>query len=101
ARLADNLKATVSQRLLPGTEARNRVVACEIMVQTGTTQEWIRDPSKTSGIKGILEKGRTQYGMQSFDQHLVDLYRGGLITLDTAQNASSNPSELTRALKFE
>ncbi len=101
ARLADNLKATISQRLLPKSDGKGRVVALEIMVQTKTIQEYLRDPDKTGGIKDVIEKGREHYGMQSFDQHLTDLYRAGLITLDVAQAAASNPADFQRALNFE
>ncbi len=100
-RLADNLRATISQRLLPRADGKGRIVACEIMVQTGTVQDWIRDPAKTSNLMSVLENGRSQYGMQSFDQHLIDLYRAGTITLETARLASTNPGDLTRALEFE
>ena len=100
-RLADNLKATVSQRLLPRADGKGRAVALEIMVVTQTVQEYIRDPSRTDGIKDVIEKGRQQYGMQSFDQHLTDLYRANIITLQTAVQAATNPSDFERALHFE
>jgi len=48
-----------------------------------------------------MEKGRQQYGMQSFDQHLTELYRQGAVTLEVATQASSNPSDFERALHFE
>ena len=64
-------------------------------------QEYIRDPDKTGGIKDVLEKGRDTYGMQSFDQHLTQLYRAGTISLETAQSAASNPADFERALNFE
>ncbi|MFL5322286.1 MAG: type IV pilus twitching motility protein PilT [Myxococcaceae bacterium] len=100
-RLADNLKGVVSQRLLPKADGKGRVVALEIMVQTKTVQEYVRDSSKTAGLKDVLEKGADTYGMQSFDQHLSRLYKEGLITLETAQSAASNPADFQRALNFE
>ncbi len=100
-RLADSLKATISQRLLPRTDGKGRVVAAEIMVVTGTVQDYLRDPTKASGVRDLIEKGRAQYGMQSFDQHLVDLYKGGLISLETAMAAASNPADFQRNLSFE
>ena len=100
-RIADNLKATVSQRLLPRADGKGRAVALEIMIVTQTIQEDIRDPNRTEEIKDAIEKGRQQYGMQSFDQHLTDLYRTGIITLQTAINAATNPSDFQRALHFE
>lgn len=100
-RLADNLKAIVSQRLLPRKDGTGRVVACEILRVTGSVQEYLRDPEKTASIVDLIEKGRSQYGMQTFDQHLTDLYRAGDIALETAVAASSNPSDFQRAMHFE
>ena len=100
-RLADNLKATLSQRLIPRVDGKGRVVAMEIMIVTQTVQEYIRDINRTEGLKDVIEKGRQQYGMQSFDQHLTDLYKAGTITLQTAIHAATNPSDFERALNFE
>ncbi len=99
-RLADNLKGVVSQRLLPRIDGKGRVVAAEIMVSTKTVQEFIKDPVKTSELKDLIERSRDQYGMQSFDQHLTDLYRRGEITIDVARAAASNPSDFDRAMNF-
>jgi twitching motility protein PilT len=100
-RLADNLKATISQRLIPRSDAKGRVAAAEVMVVTKTVQEHIRDESRTGAIKDVIEKGRSQYQMQSFDQHLTQLYRDGKIALETAIEFASNPSDFQRALHFE
>jgi twitching motility protein PilT len=100
-RLADNLKGVVSQRLLPRLDGKGRVPALEIMVQTKTVQEYIRDASRTTGLRDVLEKGRDTYGMQTFDQHLIELFRAGVISMETAQSAASNPADFQRALNFE
>lgn len=100
-RLADNLKATISQRLLPRADGKGRVVAAEIMIVTKTVQEYIKDESRTGSLKDVIEKGRSQYGMQSFDQHLTDLYHAGVISLDVAKEYASNPSDFERSLNFE
>jgi twitching motility protein PilT len=99
-RLADNLKGVVSQRLLPRADGKGRVVAAEIMVSTKTVQEFIKDPMKSSELKDLIERSRDQYGMQSFDQHLTDLYRRGEIALDVARAAATNPSDFDRAMNF-
>jgi len=100
-RLADNLTATISQRLLPRADGKGRVVAMEIMIVTGTVREWLIQMEKPSTIKDIIEKSRTQYEMQTFDQSLTDLYRGGLVTLEAAKAAATNPADFIRALNFE
>ncbi len=100
-RLAENLKATVSQRLLPKKDGHGRVVAAEIMIVTLSVQECIKEPKKTDQIKDFIEKGRDMYGSQSFDQHLSDLYRSGVLTLSTAKSAATNPADFERALSIE
>ena len=100
-RLAENLKGTISQRLLPKAQGKGRVVAAEIMVATEAIQEYITDPERTHEITDYLAKNRDVYGTQSFDQHLSELYKAGAITLDVAKAAASNPSDFERALSFE
>jgi len=100
-RLAESLKAILAQRLLPRADGRGMALAMEVLVQTKTVQEYILEASRTSGLKDVIEKGRTTYGMQSFDQQLTELYRTGLITIETARAAASNPADFERALNFE
>lgn len=100
-RIAESLKAVLSQRLLPRADGRGMALAMEVLVQTKTVQEYIVDPARTGGLKDVIEKGRTTYGSQSFDQHLTELYRQGLITIETARAAASNPADFERALNFE
>lgn len=99
--MAQTLKATISQRLLPKMDGKGMALAMEIMVSTKTVEEYILDSSRTGQLKDVIEKGRTSYGMQSFDQHLSDLYRQGLIKLEVARGAASNPADFERALNFE
>jgi twitching motility protein PilT len=101
SRLAECLKATISQRLLPKADGVGMALAMEIMIQTKSIQEYIMDGSKTGGIKDVIEKGRSTYGSQSFDQHLTQLYKNKVITLEVARAAASNPADFERALNFE
>jgi twitching motility protein PilT len=100
-RVAEVLKAVVSQRLLPRADGKGRVLACEVLVTSIGIQECIREPDRTSGIKDLLERGRDLYGTQSFDQHLTALYEAKLITLEIAKEAATNAADLERALSFE
>ena len=100
-RLADNLRATISQRLLPRADGKGRVAALEIMVVTGTVREWLLEMTKAQTVVDIIEQSRDQYGMQTFDQCLRDLLRAGLITLDDAKAAATSPADFVRALHFE
>jgi twitching motility protein PilT len=99
-RLADNLKASISQRLLPHASGKGRVVAAEIMVSTLSVVDFIKDPDKTPALKDWLEKSHDILGTQSFDQHLVALLQQNVITKQTALEAASNPSDFERALAF-
>jgi twitching motility protein PilT len=100
-RLAETLLGVVSQRLLQKSDGSGRVAACEIMRRTTTIQECIADPDKIHMMKEYIEKGREHYGMQTFDQHLTDLYRAGAITLETAKAAATSASDFERNLQFE
>jgi twitching motility protein PilT len=101
ARLAENLKSIISQRLLPKATGKGRTVGCEIMVTTESIKEFITNSERTHEISDYLAKNRDVYGTQSFDQHLSELYKAGTITLDVAKSAASNPSDFERALSFE
>jgi len=100
-RLAENLRAIVSQRLAPRAQGRGRVPVCEILINTLAVQEYIKDPRRTSEIRDYLATNRDAYGTQSFDQHLTDLYRQGVITLDVAKALATTPSDFERALAFD
>ena len=97
-RLAESLKATISQRLLPRKDGKGRVVAVEIMIVTPIIEDCIKDKEKTHLIKDYIEKGRTQYGMQTFDQHLLDLFNQGIISFEVAKAAATSPSDFERAV---
>jgi twitching motility protein PilT len=99
--LAANLKAIISQRLLPRKDGQGMIPAVEVMRSTSTIENYIQEPEKTALIKDAIEAGRSQYGMQSFDQHLRDLYHAGILDLETAVSAATSPSDFQRALTVE
>jgi len=92
-RLADALQAVVSQRLLPQADGKGRAAALEILMCTGTAQDMIRDPERTSELHEYIRESREQYGMQTFDQHLMDLVTGGVVTYEAALASSSNAAD--------
>lgn len=98
-RLADALHAVVSQRLLPRADGKGRVAALEILIETSTIRDLIRDRNRVAEIRDHIEEGRDQYGMQSFDQHLMDLVDSGAVTFDTARAAASNPADFELKLR--
>jgi twitching motility protein PilT len=100
-RLSEALLAVISQRLLMRADKRGRIVACEIMRQTKTIQECIAEPERTCMLKEHIEKGREYYQMQTFDQHLTDLYRQDLISLEVAKTAATSAADFERNLQFQ
>jgi len=82
--LANTLQAVVSLRLVPTADGKGRVPAAEVMIATAMVKECITDAEKTPRIRDAIQEGVSQYGMQSFDQSLMDFYQRGVITLEEA-----------------
>jgi twitching motility protein PilT len=87
------LKAVISLRLMPRADSLGRVPAVEVLVQTEYVRDCIENKEKTKYVKDAIKAGTSQYGMQSFDQSLYQLYKSGLITLEEALRQASNPNE--------
>jgi len=92
-RLAEALQAVVSQRLLPRADGHGRVAAVEILICTGTVRDLVRDAERLAALRDYIRDARDQYGMQTFDQHLMDLVAGDVVTYETALAAASNPAD--------
>ncbi len=97
--LASVLKAIISQRLVPMANGKGRVPAVEILIATNTISSCIEDPEKTSLIPDVIAKGYSQYGMQTFDQSLLHLYRDDLITYEDALRRASSPDDFALKVK--
>ncbi len=91
--LASTLKAVVSQRLVRKSDGVGRVPAVEVLISTGYIRDCIINPDKTRLIRDALAAGTSQYGMQTFDQSIFDLYSKNLITLEEALIRATNPDE--------
>jgi twitching motility protein PilT len=87
------LKAVISLRLMPRADGLGRVPAAEILLRTSYVRECIENKEKTKLIKDAIAAGTSQYGMQTFDQSLYQLYKSGLITLEEALRRATNPNE--------
>ena len=92
-RLAETLHAVISQRLLPRADGKGRVAAVEVLIATGTVRDIMRDANRVAELRDYVRESREQYGMQTFDQHLMDLVESGTVTYETAIAASSNPAD--------
>jgi len=97
--LSTTLKAVVSQRLIPRSDGKGVVPAVEILINSGAVRDAILDPEKFPMITDLIEKGKQQYGMQSFDQAILELYNKGLITYKDALSYASNPTDLDLKIK--
>jgi twitching motility protein PilT len=96
--LAAALRGIVGQRLVPRDGEGGRIAVLEILVNTGRAAEAIADPERLGELGTIMTEG-SYYGMQTFDQHLIALYRDGVVTLEDALAVASNPHDLRVALR--
>jgi twitching motility protein PilT len=91
--LSQVLKSVISLRLVPRADGMGRVPAAEVLISTAYIRECIENKEKTKYIREQISLGTSQYGMQTFDQSLFQLYKSGLITLDEALKRATNPDE--------
>ncbi len=96
--LGTALRGIVSQRLLDRADGAGRVPAVEALVMTTRVFDRVVDPDSVLDFDELLAEGE-YYGMQTFDQSLLDLYRQGLIGLRDALSAATHPKELRLALQ--
>jgi twitching motility protein PilT len=91
------LKGIISMRLVPLKDGTGRVPASEVLMPTPTIVDLIRE-GKVHEIEYYIKDGG-MYGMQTFNQVLLDLYRQGKITKETAVNFAEKKDELIMGLK--
>ena len=91
--LASVLKAVVSMRLIRKADGLGRVPAVEVLVSTEFIRDCIINQDKTRMLREAIASGTSQYGMQTFDQSIYNLYMEKLITYDEALKQASNPDE--------
>ena len=96
--LSLNLKALVSQRLMPREQGRGRVAAVEIMLNTPLVSDMIFK-GEVSEIKELMKRSR-ELGMQTFDQALFDLYEGSHITYEDALRNADSVNDLRLQIKL-
>lgn len=89
--LAGNLKGVISQSLIPKKDGMGRVAAFEVMITTPAIANLIRD-NKSYRITSAIQTGH-KYGMNLLDEHLMMLYRRGIISFERAAGTAQNRSE--------
>ncbi|MDO5576853.1 MAG: PilT/PilU family type 4a pilus ATPase [Fibrobacter sp.] len=90
--LSNVLVAIISLRLLPR-QGGGRIPAAEILVNNANISELILKPQSSHELFEAIAEGYTQYGSQTFDQSLLQLYRDDYITLQTARQYANNPDD--------
>jgi len=93
--LSTALRAIISLRLVRRADKKGRVPAAEVLVNTEAVRDQIRDMSKSLNIPQLIKEGAVPYGMQSFDQSLMNWYQKGVISYDDALFAATNPAEFS------
>jgi twitching motility protein PilT len=91
--MGSTVRAIISQRLCRRKDGSGFVPAVEILVNNARVREMIEDPQKTSMLHDAIEEGQTAWGMQSFDQSLMELLDQGTITMDEALLHCSKPED--------
>ena len=91
--LANALQAVISLRLVPRADKPGRVPACEVLINTAAVRDQIRDMEKQLNIPDLIKEGTVQYGMQTFDQSLMQWYSQGVISYESAIFYASSPAE--------
>jgi len=91
--LAAVIKAVVSMRLVRTKDGEGRVPAVEILRATAFIRDCIENKEKTKLLPSAIASGKSQYGMQTFDQSLLELFRSDLITYEEALRQATNPDD--------
>ncbi|UCH92488.1 MAG: PilT/PilU family type 4a pilus ATPase [Candidatus Aminicenantes bacterium] len=99
-RISENLMAIISLRLLINIERNGLIPACEVMLANKTIEMCIKSPEKTAEIPKYMSKSK-DLGMQTFDQHLIDLVKAKKISMEEAMVAAEEAEQLERDLTLE
>ena len=97
--LASVVRGVISQRLIPQASGDGMVPAVEVLSSTARVREHIADKEKLRDLREVIAQGHTTYGMQTFDQSLMGLLNGGLITRAEALANASNPADFELKLR--
>ena len=91
------LSGVLSQQLIPKTGKSGRVLATEILMATSAVRSLVRE-GKVHQIYSVIQTSQRE-GMKTMNQALADLYNNGKISLEAAQEKTTNPDELYKLFK--
>jgi twitching motility protein PilT len=92
AMLAGTLKAVISQRLVRTIDESGRVACCEILRSTGRVKDMVMDPQETGRLTDAISEG-SYYGMQTFDQALLQHVQAGRVSMQEALKSATSPHD--------
>lgn len=95
-RLGRTLHLIMSQKLVSAADGSGRFPAVEVLTQTDRTFEYVMDPELTPQLEDVMSEG-AYYGMKTFDQGLLDMFRNGLITFEEALTHAAHPANFRMA----
>jgi len=99
-RLSENLLAVISQQLLPNLDKTGMIPACEVMLVNKTIEMCLKNSEKTDEIMKHMANNR-DVGMQTFDQHLIELVKARKVSMDDAMIAAEQAEQLERDMTLE
>ena len=91
--LASVLRAVISQRLARRPDGQGFAPAVEVLISNARIREMIETPERTSEIPQAIEGGYAAYGMQTFDQSLMELVTDGVISYEEALRQATSPDD--------
>jgi twitching motility protein PilT len=91
--LAGTLRGVIAQRLVPSIDGTSRVPVVEALVSTGRVRDLILEPSRSEDLNRVIHEGE-YYGMQTFDQSLIQRIGQGRISMDEALKVATSPGDL-------
>lgn len=97
--LSELLRGVVAQRLLPRADARGRVVAAEVLLMTPLVRDVLSDAGRLGELRQAISDGRSQYGTQTFDQHLADRVIAGQVSFEVAVTLANNSLDFELQLR--
>jgi twitching motility protein PilT len=95
-RLGRNIKAVVSQRLVASADGSGRIPAVEVLTDTDRTFDYIMNAELTPKLEEVMAEG-AYYGMKTFDQTLLQMFRDGSVSFEEALSNATNPTDFRMA----
>lgn len=97
--LGSVVKGIISQRLVPRADGKGRIAACEVLVGNSRVRSLIEDEIRTRELHDTIKEGFISYGMQTFDQALMQLVKDKLITYEEAMKQATNPDDFALEMR--